>query len=66
MSLKLQFNDLFDTYRQHITSYDAISTSSSMKLLDTRDLSLTLRYNFNTARSRYKGCNPSDADRNRL
>lgn len=54
-SVKLQLDDLFNTYRQRMTFYDALTLSSVNKFIDTRDLSITLRYNFNPARSRYKG-----------
>lgn len=65
-SVKLQLNDVFDTSRQKFTSYDAISRIAIAKINDTRDLSLTLRYNFNSARSRYKGRGASNPDKNRL
>ncbi|MDE5797079.1 MAG: outer membrane beta-barrel family protein, partial [Muribaculaceae bacterium] len=54
-SLKLQLNDIFSTWRLDFITYDPISTISVSKIRDTRDLSLTLRYNFNATRSRYKG-----------
>lgn len=65
-SVKLQLNDVFDTWRQDITLYDAMSTISTNKILDTRDLSLTVRYNFNSARSRYKGRGAANTDKSRF
>lgn len=65
-SVKLQLNDVFDTWRQDIISYDALSCISSNKFYDTRDLSITIRYNFNSARSRYKGCGAGNTDKNRF
>ncbi|MDE5876098.1 MAG: outer membrane beta-barrel protein [Muribaculaceae bacterium] len=65
-SLKLQLNDIFSTWRLDFTSYDPLSTLSTAKLRDTRDLSLTIRYNFNAARSRYKGRGVAHSDRDRL
>lgn len=65
-SVKLQLNDVFDTWRQDITLYDAISCISSNKIYDTRDLSLTIRYNFNSARSRYKGSGAGNTDKSRF
>lgn len=65
-SVKLQLNDLFNTYRQQMTSYDALSTVSVNKIYDTRDLSLTIRYNFNSARSRYKGRGAANAEKDRF
>ncbi len=65
-SVKLQLNDVFDTWRQDITLYDAMSTISTNKILDTRDLLLTIRYNFNSARSRYKGRGAANTDKSRF
>lgn len=65
-SVKLQLNDLFDTGRQVVTSYDAISVVKVNKVYDTRDLSLTVRYNFNAARQRYRGEGAASRERSRL
>lgn len=65
-SLKLQLNDVFDTWRQEFVSYDAISAISANKNYDTRDLTLTIRYNFNAARSRYKGSGVANSEKGRL
>ncbi len=65
-SLKLQLNDVFSTWRQEIISYDTISEMAVKKIYDTRDLSLTIRYNFNSARSRYKGRGAGNSDKTRF
>lgn len=65
-SLKLQLNDVFDTWRQEFVNYDAISAISANKIYDTRDLTLTIRYNFNSARSRYKGSGTANLEKGRL
>lgn len=65
-SVKLQLNDIFSTWRQEAVSYDALSSMSVKKMYDTRDLSLTIRYNFNSARSRYKGRGAGNTDKNRF
>lgn len=65
-SVKLQLNDVFNTYRQQMTQYDALSTVSVNKIYDTRDLSLTMRYNFNAASSRYKGRGAANAEKDRF
>ena len=65
-SVKLQLNDVFDSWRQEMTLYDGMSRIWSRKVYDTRDLSLTLRYNFNSARSRYKGSGAGNTDKGRL
>lgn len=65
-SLKLQLNDLFSTWQLNFITYDPLSSVSVAKIRDSRDLSLTIRYNFNTARSRYKGRGVAHSDRDRL
>lgn len=65
-NLKLQLNDIFDTSRMEATSYDALSRIHINKLYDTRDLSLTLRYNFNAAHSRYRGHGAANTEKGRL
>lgn len=65
-SVKLQLNDVFNTYRQQMTQYDALSTVRVNKIYDTRDLSLTIRYNFNSARSRYKGRGAANTEKDRF
>lgn len=65
-NIKLQLNDLFDSWRQEFVSYDAVSSIAAKKLNDTRDLSLTVRYNFNSARSRYKGRGAANAEKSRF
>ncbi len=65
-SVKLQLNDVFNTYRQEFTSYDALTTMKVSKIYDTRDLSLTLRYNFNAARSRFKGQGVAKSEKDRF
>lgn len=65
-NLKLQLDDVFDTSRQEFTSYDALSRVSVRKIYDTRDLSLTLRYNFNSARSRYRGRGAANEEKHRF
>jgi len=52
--------------RQQMTSYDALTKVDVNKIYDTRDLSLTIRYNFNVARSRYKGRGAANADKDRF
>jgi len=65
-SVKLQLNDIFGTWRQELTQYDAISSTSIERIRDTRDLSLTIRCNFNAARSRYKGNGAGNTDKDRF
>lgn len=65
-SVKIALNDLFDTWREEFISYDAISFTKVKKLYDTRDLTLTVRCNFNSAQSRYKGSGAANGDKDRL
>ncbi len=65
-SVKLQLNDVFNTHRQQITLYDTLSSKNVNKIFDTRDLSLTIRYNFNAARSRYKGRGAANTEKSRF
>ncbi len=65
-SIKLQLNDVFNTYRQEFTSYDALTAIQVNKIYDTRDLSLTIRYNFNAAHSRFKGHGAANSEKNRF
>ena len=65
-SVKLQLNDVFSTYRQEMIIYDALSKGCVNKIYDTRDLSLTVRYNFNVARSRYKGRGAANTEKDRF
>lgn len=65
-SVKLQLNDVFDIWRQEFTSYDAISKISVNKFYDTRYLSITIRYNFNSDRSRYKGRGAGNSDKSKF
>lgn len=65
-SVKLQLNDVFGSMRRKFISYDAISTLKINKIEDTRDLFVTVRYNFNSARSRYRGRGAANSEKNRL
>lgn len=65
-SVKLQFNDVFALWRQKFSMYDAIVVTSVDKKRDTRDLQLTVRYNFNAAKSKYRGNGAGKSDRDRL
>lgn len=66
LDMRLSLNDLFGTWRQQFTLYDAISVSAVEKIYDTRDLLLTIRYHFNAAKSRYKGTGAGHPTKSRL
>ena len=55
LSVKLACTDLFGSIRQKATIYSDIREIYLDKRLDTRNLELTVRYNFNPAKSKYRG-----------
>ena len=65
-SIKLQLNDVFGTWRQQFTTFDALVRTDVNKIYDTRDFSIILRYNFNTARSRFKGHGAGNTEKERF
>ncbi len=65
-NVKLQLGDVFGTWRQKFVMYDALTRSSVVKRYHTRDLNLTIRYNFNATRSRYKGHGAGNDEKGRL
>ena len=55
LSVKLACTDLFSSIRQDVTIYNDVRQMYLHKHLDTRNLELTVRYNFNPAKSKYRG-----------
>ena len=55
LTVKLACTDLFGSIRQKATIYSDIREIYLDKRLDTRNLELTVRYNFNPAKSKYRG-----------
>lgn len=55
LTAKLACTDLFGSIRQKATIYSDIREIYLDKRLDTRNLELTVRYNFNPAKSKYRG-----------
>jgi hypothetical protein len=66
LSVKLAVNDVFASMRQKITIFSDIHQFYLDKRTDNRSLRLTIRYNFNPARSKYKGTGAGNAEKNRL
>ena len=66
LSVKLAVNDFFASMRQKITIFSDIHQFYLDKRTDNRILKLTIRYNFNPARSKYKGAGAGNAEKNRL
>lgn len=65
-SIKLQGTDLFNTSRTAVTIYSDIRKMDMHKFLDTREVSLTIRYTFNATRSKYKGTGAGNEEKQRL
>ena len=66
LSVKLAVNDVFASMRQKITIFSDIHQFYLDKRTDNRSLKLTIRYNFNPARSKYKGTGAGNEEKNRL
>ena len=66
LSVKLAVNDVFASMRQKITIFSDIHQFYLDKRTDNRSLRLTIRYNFNPARSKYKGTGAGNAEKSRL
>ena len=66
LSLKLACDDVFASMRQKINIYSDIHQFYLDKSLDNRKLKLTIRYNFNPARSKYKGTGAGNEIKDRL
>ncbi len=66
LSVKLAVNDVFASMRQKITIFSDIHQFYLGKRTDNRSLRLTIRYNFNPARSKYKGTGAGNDVKSRL
>ena len=65
-SLKLSCEDVFNTSRSKAWLYSDVRRIYMHKINDTRTIELTFRYNFNAAKSKYKGTGAANEERNRL
>ena len=66
LTIKLACTDLFGSIRQKATIYSDIREIYLDKCLDTRNLELTVRYNFNPAKSKYRGQGAGNDVKNRF
>ena len=66
LTVKLACTDLFGSIRQKATIYSDIRKIYLDKRLDTRNLELTVRYNFNPAKSKYRGQGAGNDVKNRF
>ena len=65
-SLKLSCEDVFNTSRSKAWLYSDVRRIFMHKINDTRAIELTFRYNFNAAKSKYKGTGAANEERNRI
>jgi hypothetical protein len=65
-SLKLSCEDVFNTSRSKAWLYSDVRKIFMHKINDTRAIELTFRYNFNAAKSKYKGTGAANEERNRI
>ncbi len=67
LSFLLKGTDLFLTEESNFTSYSGkLRTIRMYDIPNTRGVSLTVRYKFNSARSKYKGTGAGDSQKNRM
>ncbi len=65
LSAWLKVTDLFETDDLDVTVFSGIRTMTSISE-SRRNISLTLRYNFNVARSKYKGTGAGSSQKSRM
>ena len=66
-NVKLAANDLFNTSKENnFTIYSGNSDVQIIKRTTSRSIECTVRYNFNTTRSKYKGTGAGNEEKNRL
>ena len=59
-------NDIFRNLRERWTGYYPVTTMAKDAYVYTQYIGLSLSYNFNTTRSKYKGTGAGNAEKNRL
>ena len=62
----LTANDIFRTLRERWTGYYPVTTMDKDAYVFTRNIGLSLTYNFNATRSKYKGTGAGNAEKSRL
>lgn len=65
-SVKLQCNDLFSTANSGMVLRSDVREIRMKKMLDTRNISVTVRYKFNATKSKYKGTGAGIDQKSRL
>ncbi len=59
-------NDIFRNLRERWTGYYPVTTMTKDAYIYTQSIGLSLSYNFNTTRSKYKGTGAGNEEKNRL
>jgi hypothetical protein len=59
-------NDIFRNLRERWTGYYPVTTMTKDAYLYTQNIGVSLSYNFNTTRSKYKGTGAGNEEKNRL
>lgn len=66
LSIKLEGTDLFHKMKDSNRLYDRQTILWNSNTYDTREVSLTIRYKFNTGKSHYKGTGAGNNEKSRL
>ncbi|MCF0209681.1 MAG: outer membrane beta-barrel protein, partial [Bacteroidaceae bacterium] len=66
LSIRIQGNDIFHTDKWGTIFHAGLMQKKQISWSDSQEFVLTLRYNFNTTRSKYKGTGAGNDEKNRL
>lgn len=66
LSLQLKFNDVFNKNNERIIMYNGVIKVGANNYQESRNLVLSLRYNFNVSRSKYKGTGAGAEEKKRF
>jgi hypothetical protein len=64
--VELRGIDLFALREENTHLYSGVYQILESKRLDANEFVITIRYNFNSAKSKYKGTGAGERERNRL
>lgn len=66
LTIKFSANDIFDTNNERIVMYNGDIKVSANNYQESRNVNMSVRYTFNTSRSKYKGSGAGNDEKNRL
>lgn len=66
LSVELKDSDLLDTNKDYYHLYSGDYNIYQKNSYDNREFSVTIRYKFNTAKSKYKGTGAGESQKNRM